>query len=320
MPAVSLLPGDLGRQSLESVKDDYFVPLDRRESDYERLELQHQIWKILMKGPCPVSDTELDELLRPQESNPSPAVLDIGCGSGIWCFEIVKMYPDSEIVGMDITPCSLTESGSDKVRFIQNNLLDGLQKFHGKFDVVHCRTVLIHVGSDQQVWVIQEILRCLRPGGLVILSDWDETVLDQHGTRLLPAKDGEEFNARTSWLARLWNEFFPREDFQNLLRHKIHDVLQNSPLIDPNTLHTALYDIPVGWEGENIENGKILGDMIRHDIMAAFRKVQPKLQERGVPDNVFQTWIEGLDAETSATNQKVITRFHSTWARAVRSG
>ena len=32
-----------------------------------------------------------------------PRILEIGCGDGIWCFQVKKMYPDRIIEGIDDT-------------------------------------------------------------------------------------------------------------------------------------------------------------------------------------------------------------------------
>ena len=31
-------------------------------------------------------------------------VLDVGCGSGLWCLQMAEAYPEAVIVGMDISP------------------------------------------------------------------------------------------------------------------------------------------------------------------------------------------------------------------------
>lgn len=107
-------------------------------------------------------------------------------------------------------------------------------------------------------------------GGLIILSDWDELFEDEHGERLPAVRDEEGSSVRGSWMARILNTLMRREDpEESVLRIKIRDTLQESSIIDPRTLQTALYRVPVGWDGNNIKDGALLGSLSRLDIMVS---------------------------------------------------
>lgn len=36
--------------------------------------------------------------------NSPQRILDIGCGTGLWCIEIGDTYPSAEIIGIDLSP------------------------------------------------------------------------------------------------------------------------------------------------------------------------------------------------------------------------
>jgi hypothetical protein len=82
------------------ILQEYKLPGDKREMEVrsavlfflrgrtdiisvQRLSLQHRMWRLLVGGLYPSSlDTKVAQLLTADGS--SRAVLDVGCGSGIW--------------------------------------------------------------------------------------------------------------------------------------------------------------------------------------------------------------------------------------------
>ncbi|KZS96640.1 S-adenosyl-L-methionine-dependent methyltransferase [Sistotremastrum niveocremeum HHB9708] len=260
---------------------------------------------MLMRGVTPIPEGVLDTVLGPEA-----AILDVGCGSGIWCSEIGQNYPLAKVIGLDVAKCD-PKDPPNNCSFIQGNLLDGLEQCYGQFDLVHCRAVIIHVEPAKQNWAVRELVKCLRPGGLVVLSDFDELFLDEHRTRLPAAQDNDASEKRVSWMARLRCELFRQEDpVDSILRFKIRDALQDDPEIDQTTLGTALYEVPVGWEGYNDENGALLGKMASLDFMDGLERIS---------EDVIEVWGRNVTPELTGTGTRFIHRWHSTWARKTGS-
>ncbi|KZS94766.1 hypothetical protein SISNIDRAFT_31157 [Sistotremastrum niveocremeum HHB9708] len=108
---------DLHGRGMNTLSEVYQLPADPVE--FDRLNLQHQIWLKLMKGPVPFSDQVLDDLLRQREGY-EPAILDLGRGSGIWyakiwlserrkligvfrrSIEMAERFPHAKVVGFDL--------------------------------------------------------------------------------------------------------------------------------------------------------------------------------------------------------------------------
>ena len=67
------------------------------ESELDRLDLSHQMFKIIMS----------DKLFLAPISKPGK-ILDIGTGTGIWAIEMGDDFPDSEILGTDLSPTQPT--------------------------------------------------------------------------------------------------------------------------------------------------------------------------------------------------------------------
>ncbi|CAJ0902614.1 11538_t:CDS:10 [Entrophospora sp. SA101] len=82
-----------GRRYLESSK--YSLPNDDEEID--RMHMQHYISRFIwQKNFC----SPLDDLLRYGGAK----VLDVGCGAGTFLLEMGHDYPESEFLGIDISP------------------------------------------------------------------------------------------------------------------------------------------------------------------------------------------------------------------------
>lgn len=99
-------------------------------------------------------------------------VLDIGCGTGFF----VQWYRErgAFVCGLDITQASverLTRQFGGE--FYVQDIADPRYEPHGLFDFVNVWDVLYHIVSPagfQQA--IQNIAKSLKPGGLLLVTDW----------------------------------------------------------------------------------------------------------------------------------------------------
>jgi ubiquinone/menaquinone biosynthesis C-methylase UbiE len=90
--------------------------------------------------------------------------LDIGCGNG----EFLEMHKNS--IGVDAHPLSISVCRSKGLNVIRGDCHKLMFK-DGKFDSVHCNSVLSH--CEYPFEVIKEIRRVLKPGGILYLADND---------------------------------------------------------------------------------------------------------------------------------------------------
>lgn len=67
------------------------------ESEQDRLDLSHQMFKI----------TTGDKLYLAPIAKPA-RILDVGTGTGIWAIEMGDEFPDSDILGTDLSPTQPT--------------------------------------------------------------------------------------------------------------------------------------------------------------------------------------------------------------------
>ncbi|KAJ5987604.1 Secondary metabolism regulator laeA [Penicillium sp. IBT 35674x] len=74
----------------------YFLPCD--ESEQDRLDIFHKVLTVARAS---------DGLIYAPHPNNS-RILDLGCGTGLWCIEVANKYPDSFVVGTDLSPIQPT--------------------------------------------------------------------------------------------------------------------------------------------------------------------------------------------------------------------
>lgn len=106
------------------------------------------------------------------------AVLDLGCSDGLVTTLLANRQPGHRFVGVDIEAAAIQRAwrqgqaqGLHNVTFVQGDA-KRLPFASGTFDVVWARFLLQHVQRPEQV--VREGLRVLRPGGRLLLWDWDD--------------------------------------------------------------------------------------------------------------------------------------------------
>lgn len=101
--------------------------LPETEEEQRRNVLQHQIIHELFDGQL-----HLAPLFRPQR------VLDVGTGPGNWAIEFAKLYPTTDVMGIDINQVRPTTSAPRNCKFM---VMDATAPwaFKDKFDFIHVR-------------------------------------------------------------------------------------------------------------------------------------------------------------------------------------
>ncbi|KAI0466129.1 hypothetical protein F4859DRAFT_498329 [Xylaria cf. heliscus] len=156
--------------------DDSLYILNRSdENDIEqetyRLDFQHHFFDDMMNNellPRHIT-TEL-------AANPSPRICDVATGSGIWLGELARTLPASaELVGLDFDSSKFPrpEALPSNIRLGFGNLYKPFPgEYRDRFDVVHLRHFHLAAKKDHGVFIAQNLLSLLRPGGWLV---WTET-------------------------------------------------------------------------------------------------------------------------------------------------
>ncbi|KFY73664.1 hypothetical protein V499_06266 [Pseudogymnoascus sp. VKM F-103] len=91
----SVLRGEVaegGRTYAVYGKEEYGLPMD--DTELNRLDMSHAKYYGLL---------EKKRFLAPIGDSPQK-ILDLGCGTGIWCIDVADEYPSAEVIGVDIAP------------------------------------------------------------------------------------------------------------------------------------------------------------------------------------------------------------------------
>jgi SAM-dependent methyltransferase len=133
----------------------YLFP--RHPAEIDRLDIQHYLFREAL-GANYVAPVETPR-----------RVLDVGCGTGQWAFEVCDQFPDALVVGLDLV-ASKPERPSH-YRWVNGNVLQGLPLASGRFDFVHQRLLVAAVPVASWPSLVADLVRVTRRGGWVELVE-----------------------------------------------------------------------------------------------------------------------------------------------------
>ncbi|GJJ12113.1 hypothetical protein Clacol_006354 [Clathrus columnatus] len=151
-----------GRRVSSTAKQ-YPLPLDKDE--IKRMDIEHRLLRFVYGGGNYVGP--VNDVLAPTHCR-QRRILDCGTGTGVWACEMADEFPHVQVIGVDVAPI--------QPDFEIYDITEGrrlLPYESGYFDLVHMRS--IHTGVSNYAALLREARRVLRPGGLLILAEIDNT-------------------------------------------------------------------------------------------------------------------------------------------------
>ena len=140
----------------------------------KQLNLLEVVWGEGFLSPG--GTEEIDEIVK-NTNLEGKSVLDIGCGCGGAAFHLIKKYKAKSVQGIDTEPLVIKTA---QQLSIKNNLADkttfkcvepGPLKYNEEtFDVIFSKEVFLHIPDKKAL--LKDVHRILKPGGLIIVSDW----------------------------------------------------------------------------------------------------------------------------------------------------
>ena len=123
-------------------------------------------------------DTVRSVLLNQAAVRASHRVLDIGCGTGTMAILIKRLYPGTDVVGLDPDPRALARARRKAKRsglsvLFDQGSSDNLPYPDACFDRVFSSFMFHHLQADQRETTLSEVRRVLKPGGSFHLVDFE---------------------------------------------------------------------------------------------------------------------------------------------------
>lgn len=129
------------------------------EIEQLRMTLQHQVLLHVLDNE--ITGVPLD--------NPSH-ILDVGTGTGDWAIRMAELYPDTEVVGTDISAIAETQSVPSNV-FFELEDAEEWDRPPDYYDLVHFRW-LIGAFLDWD-YIYSRAYYSIKPGGWIEVQDFD---------------------------------------------------------------------------------------------------------------------------------------------------
>ncbi len=140
----------------------------------KQLNLLEVVWGEGFLSPG--GTKEIDEIVK-NTNLKGKSILDIGCGCGGAAFHLIKKHGAKSVQGIDPEP--LVIKTAQKLAK-KNNLTDiatfkcvepgPLQYNEETFDVIFSKEAFLHIPDKEAL--LKDVHRILKPGGLIIVSDW----------------------------------------------------------------------------------------------------------------------------------------------------
>jgi 2-polyprenyl-6-hydroxyphenyl methylase/3-demethylubiquinone-9 3-methyltransferase len=109
-------------------------------------------------------------------------ILEVGCGEGAVTERLARLYPDADILAIDITPRvgRLFRGRRDRVTFVETTVQQVAATQPGAFDLVILSDVLHHVPSALRRELLAAVRATIAPGGSLIFKDWERSATPIH--------------------------------------------------------------------------------------------------------------------------------------------
>ena len=111
----------------------------------------------------------------------NPTVLDLGTGPGMFLKALVARYPNGRAIGVECAEYMINavEDLPENAQILAADLHDPHLNLEDNSVDAAVASVVLHEMS-QPVRALQEVYRCLKPGGRFYIMDWVRTPLSQY--------------------------------------------------------------------------------------------------------------------------------------------
>ncbi|TDL26106.1 S-adenosyl-L-methionine-dependent methyltransferase [Rickenella mellea] len=284
----------------------YFLPADAIE--FQRMERNH-LMQLVFLGRLYIEPEKVQRVLRPTPGE-QKRILDLGAGSGSWCIAMAHEFPLAEVIGVDLAP-NTSCVPPPNCRFEFDDFNRGLPHYYGLFDIVHCRSVAN--GVKDFSWFISECAKCLKPGGMLLVTEGHQDILNSE--KQLQARAYGSGGPGQSWLARAVFEscnIMKRRGSSVDGRGMLYELMTSCRLLDG--VGEKVGYMPIGpWERgstpDDDQRKQILGILTRQVLKELVRSLEPLFISERFPRRLIQQFVDGTAEELNELKEHMYARF-----------
>ena len=142
---------------------------------------------------------KLEKLVQPDKNK---KVLDIGCATGALISYLKSCHSEWEFTGVDVSDelLNIAKIKVPGVNFINQSGINLSEDYTDQFDLVTCIGVLGIFDEKDAMMLLNELVRCTKPGGEIILfNEFNELDVDRQVTHRKYNKDGQTIGWEKAW-------------------------------------------------------------------------------------------------------------------------
>ncbi|KAI0035915.1 S-adenosyl-L-methionine-dependent methyltransferase [Vararia minispora EC-137] len=278
----------------------YLLPAD--EDELKRFDLLHRLTRFVLGGSNYIGPVK--QVLSPERkpAGDKLRVLDLGTGGGLWAIDMADEFPHTEVTGVDLAPLQpewVPVNCSFEVCDLDAHCLPYESN---SFDVVHARNM--HAGISNYPHFLHELSRILRPGGVLILIEFD----------LRPVADGILVSSQTKTDMYGWCAL--TEEIQRCLGARGVDiavpekmgVLAYETGCFPEVLQQHA-DIPIGFWPKD-PTMLTVGQLAWMNFDLLVLAVKPLLLSSGLPESRVKMLMQDAQRDLYQPLAQMSTRLH----------
>ncbi|KAG8902392.1 hypothetical protein FRC01_009595 [Tulasnella sp. 417] len=288
----------------------YILPADAPE--HRRLDLQQMLLSRVRDGLFLHKDG-VHRALTPKPGDPTPVIIDLGCGSGFWTMEMAKQFPDADVIGIDLVVPTPASPIPPNCRFEQHDLNNGLAGYQNAANVIHASCVAQGIINYQKL--MDEIWEALRPGGVYLTVAGDMQMLDHNKEPWMVREDEEkEFSYHVLMMTKSWDAMKAKGPGISSYS-EIPSWIEQMGSEKWEASGVEHKYVPIGpWEENMTEHDKQTAELMRQDMIRLQNALVPGIRAYGIPEETVQRWLGGARDELVNMRKHIYCHWLFTWA------